>query len=70
MHSQASAGLDSAGDSEEGPLPCLFLASGGSWHPWHPLVCNCITLPPSSHGLLPVSLWVLSYSYKNTRNWG
>ena len=65
-----SAGWGRFGDTEVGPPPGFFLASRGSQPPWPPSTFNCITLLPSSQGLLPGSLWVLSSDYKDTGNWG
>lgn len=52
-HNQVSAGWGPFGDTEVGPPPGFFLASRGSQPPWNPSTCNCITLLPSSQGLLP-----------------
>ena len=69
-HHQVSAGCGPFGDTEVGPPPGFFLASKGSQPPWPPSACNYTSLLPSSQGLLPGSLWVLSSDYKDTRNWG
>lgn len=42
------------------PSSSILSSLKGSQPPWPPSTCNCTRLPPSSQGLLPGSLWVLS----------